>query len=192
MRRGFEQAGVGWGPLGWSPDAGTPASPHPCSLLLVWVRKSEEWWGHSPRGQPGLGSHTEPCPLTGSETVGPSTLIFIALKFTWVVQWGWIVSCKKIFPIPNPWQQECELFLEIGSFSNSCNHHGCVCTKSLSHVWLFATPWTAAPQASLPMGFSRQEYWSGLPFPPPGYLPNPGIKPVSPALEANPLPECLR
>ena len=47
-----------------------------------------------------------------------------------------------------------------------------------SHVWLFATPWTVARQA-LSMGFSRQEYWSGLPCPPPGDLPDPGIKPAS-------------
>ena len=51
--------------------------------------------------------------------------------------------------------------------------------KSLSHVRLFATPWTVAYQASLSMGFSRQEYWSGLPFPSPEDLPDPGIKPVS-------------
>ena len=43
------------------------------------------------------------------------------------------------------------------------------------------TPWTVAFQAPLTMGFSRQEYWSGLPFPSPGYLPDPGIKPTSPA-----------
>ena len=49
-----------------------------------------------------------------------------------------------------------------------------------SHVWLFATPWTIAYQATLSMGFSRQEYWSGLPFPSPGYLPDPGIEPGSP------------
>ena len=47
---------------------------------------------------------------------------------------------------------------------------------------LFATPWTAACQAPLSMGFSRQQYWSGLPFPSPGDLPNPGIKPRSTAL----------
>ena len=46
----------------------------------------------------------------------------------------------------------------------------------LSHVQLFATPWTVAYQIPLSMGFPRQEYWSGLPFPPPGDLPNPGIK----------------
>ena len=49
-------------------------------------------------------------------------------------------------------------------------------------VLLFATSWTVAHQAPPSMGFSRQEYWSGLPCPPPGDLPDPGIKPVSPAL----------
>ena len=46
----------------------------------------------------------------------------------------------------------------------------------------FATPWTVDCQALLSMGFPRQEYWSGLPFPPPGDLPDPGIKPASPVL----------
>ena len=59
--------------------------------------------------------------------------------------------------------------------------------KSLSHVRLFATPWTVARQAPLSMGFSRQEDWSGLPFPSPGDLPNPGIKPRSPKLQADAL-----
>ena len=54
------------------------------------------------------------------------------------------------------------------------------------------TPWTVAHQAPLSMGFSRQEYWSGLPFPPPGDLPNPGIKPRSPALQADSLPTELQ
>ena len=57
----------------------------------------------------------------------------------------------------------------------------CVCLLSyFSRVWLFATPRTEACQAPLFVGFSRQEYWSGLPFPPPGELPNSGIKPTSP------------
>ena len=51
------------------------------------------------------------------------------------------------------------------------------CAQLLSHVQLFMTPWTVAHQAPLSMGFSRQEYWSGLPFPSPGDLPDPGIKP---------------
>ena len=54
--------------------------------------------------------------------------------------------------------------------------------KSLSCVWLFATPWTVPRQVPLSMELSRQEYWSGVPFPPPGDLPNSGIKPRSPAL----------
>ena len=52
--------------------------------------------------------------------------------------------------------------------------------KSLSRVRLFVTPWTVAYQAPPPMGFSRQEYWSGLPFPSPGDLPDPGIEPGLP------------
>ena len=59
--------------------------------------------------------------------------------------------------------------------------------KSLSSVRLFETPWTVAHQAPPSMGFSRQEYWSGLPFPSPGDLTNPGIKPRSPALQADAL-----
>ena len=59
--------------------------------------------------------------------------------------------------------------------------------KSLSHVQLFATPWTVALQAPLSMEFSTQEYWSGLPFPSPGDLPDPGLKPMSPNLQADSL-----
>ena len=67
--------------------------------------------------------------------------------------------------------------------------HTCVLSY-FSHVLLFVTPLTVAGQAPLSMGFSRQEYWSGLPCPLPGYLPNPGIKPESsksPALQTNSL-----
>ena len=60
--------------------------------------------------------------------------------------------------------------------------------KSFSRVRLFATLWTVAHQVPLSMGFSRQEYWSGLLFPSPGDLPDPGIEPRSPALQADALP----
>ena len=63
--------------------------------------------------------------------------------------------------------------------------------KLLSFVRLFVTPWTVACQALPSMGFSRQEYWSGLPFPSPGDLPNPGIKSWSPTLQADSLPSEL-
>ena len=61
----------------------------------------------------------------------------------------------------------------------------------LGHVRLFVTPWTVAHKAPLSIEFSRQEYWSGLPFPPPGDLPDPGIKSLAPlyaALQADSLP----
>ena len=57
--------------------------------------------------------------------------------------------------------------------------------KLLSRVRLLVTPWTVARQAPPSMGFSRQEYWSGWPFPSPGDLPDPGIEPRSPALQAD-------
>ena len=70
----------------------------------------------------------------------------------------------------------------------------CLCTGeaammimvwSLSHVQLFVTLWTVVCQAPLSMGFPRQEYWIGLPFPSPGNIPDPGIEPVSPAWQAS-------
>ena len=71
-----------------------------------------------------------------------------------------------------------------------CRTRAALCVQSLSHVQRFATPWTVARQAPLSMGFSRQERWSGLPFPPPGDLPDPGIESVtclSPALQEDSL-----
>ena len=62
------------------------------------------------------------------------------------------------------------------------------CVSRFSHVRLLATPWAIACQAPLFLGFSRQEYWSGLPFPSPGDLPDPGLKLGSPALQADSLP----
>ena len=63
-------------------------------------------------------------------------------------------------------------------------------TQLLSCVCWFVTPWTVAHQASLSMGFLRQEYWSGLPFPPRGVLPDPEMEPVSPELKVDSLPLC--
>ena len=70
---------------------------------------------------------------------------------------------------------------------NPMNSMNSMCSevKSLSCVRLFATPWTVAHQAPLSMGFSRQDYWSGLPFSPLGDLPDPGIKSGSPALQGD-------
>ena len=70
------------------------------------------------------------------------------------------------------------------------SQHVCMLSR-FSHVRLFVTPWAVAGQTLLFMGFSRQEYWSGLPCPSPGDLPDPGIEPTSltsPALQADSLP----
>ena len=82
------------------------------------------------------------------------------------------------------WVQNLILFLP---------HWVCACMLTLfSHVQLFATLWTVAYQAPQSMELSRQEYWSGLPLPSPGDLPNPGIEPWSPALQADGLPTKLQ
>ena len=94
--------------------------------------------------------------------------------------WYIFLSLKVYFP---------DLLLFLTAFtwnqylllhSNPNGHVACTCMPScFSHDQLFATPWTIAPQAPLSVGFSRREYWSGLPSPPSGDLPTPGIKPVS-------------
>ena len=85
-----------------------------------------------------------------------------------------------------PWGAWTPLRLQAKRHPGLCMH-----AQSLSRVWLSDTLWTVALQAPLSMGFPRKSYWSGLPFPSPGDLPDPGIEPVSPmspALQANSLP----
>ena len=105
---------------------------------------------------------------------------------------------------PTPWTAACQASLSITNSQNLLKLMSIesmmpsshlifhppwkVKVKSLSSVWLFETPWTVAYQAPPSMKFSRQECWSGLPFPSPGDLPNSGIKPRSPALQADGLP----
>ena len=91
-------------------------------------------------------------------------------------------------PTPPPGKTRCETPLPRKPLHRLYRSLASPCARLLSrfnHVRLFATPWTVACQAPLSMGFSRQEHWSGLPCPPPGNLPNPGIEPsslMSPAL----------
>ena len=91
---------------------------------------------------------------------------------------SWVRSCSSLSPMPPP---------SLSTDSVTLFSYTVKVKKSLSHVQLFATPWTVARQPPLSMGFSRQEYWSGLPFPSPGDLPDPGIEPRSPALQADAL-----
>ena len=89
--------------------------------------------------------------------------------------WLSILVISKTIIIPS--QYKCKILSAIVK----------VKVKSLSHVQLFATPWSVPYQAPPSMGFSRQEHWSGLPFPSPGDLPDPGIEPWSPAFQADTL-----
>ena len=70
---------------------------------------------------------------------------------------------------------------DISTFYLNHSDRYIVCACVLSHVWLLASLWTVAFQTPLSIGFSRQKYWNGLPVPPPGDLPDPGIKLQSPA-----------
>ena len=76
----------------------------------------------------------------------------------------------------------------VGQSSDRGSKHNstgvCIHAQSLSRVRVFGTPWTVTHQAPLSIGFPRQEYWSGLPFPSQGDFPHPGIEPRSPALQA--------
>ena len=87
--------------------------------------------------------------------------------------WGFWAQSLSVFPIS----------LIIGNSLHSASMTFVLCLVSQSHPTL-CDPMDCSHQAPLSMGFLRQEYWSGLPWPPPGDLPNPGIKPRSPALQA--------
>ena len=78
--------------------------------------------------------------------------------------------------------------IEVVNFFYYFDRSVALSSQSLSHVRLFATPWTIGHRAPLSTWFSRQEYWSGLPFPSPGDLPDSGVEPMSPALQESSLP----
>ena len=84
------------------------------------------------------------------------------------------------FPSPLMYENVIFYFKKYAQEYFNCNYEMCGICKLVSRVRLVATPWAAAYQDPLSMGFSRQEYWSGLPFPSPGDLPNPGMEPGLP------------
>ena len=104
----------------------------------------------------------------------------LASQVAWL---GNLRSCMQYGAAKNRGRMSGFLEVKVHLFSENLK----VKVKSLSHVRLFATLWTVPCQAPLSMGFSRQEYWSGLPFPSPGDLPDPGIEPSSPTLKADAL-----
>ena len=131
----------------------------------VWVNSGSWWW----TGRPGV------LQFMGSWRVGHD----------WTTELNWTELIAVFYTSDNFWCMWAIKFTSIYFFLLNCQVK--VKVKSLSHAQLFATAWTVACQAPLSMGFSRKEYWSGLPFPSPGDLPNPGIEPRSPALQADAL-----
>ena len=109
--------------------------------------------------------------------------------------WYWGISGKRVFQaeetVQSPKRDRTFQFL-LGALESEECVCVCVCVYVcvlvVQSCWLFATPWTVAHQAPPSMEFSRQEYWSGLSFPSPGDLPDPGIKLRSPALQADSFP----
>ena len=85
---------------------------------------------------------------------------------------------RHLSPLPSTQHSESKDLYDLNSFTVSLT--ACMHAKSLQSCQLFATPWTVAQQAPLSKGFSRQEFWNGLPYPPPGELPRPRIQPTSP------------
>ena len=133
--------------------------------------------------------------------IGPSLSPGACLNSCPLSQWCYLTTHH--LPTPSPLalilSQHQGLFQWVGSFhqvakvlefqlqSFQCML-GCVVLSHFSHVQPFATPWSVACQAPLSIGLSRQEYWSGLLCPSPGDLPNPDIKPRSPALKVDSWP----
>ena len=150
----------------------------------TWVRvNSGSWWG---TGRPGvlwfMGSqrvgHNWATDLIWSDLI---TLRKIRTSTSLQFIKKHILNGKKLMHIYLPTSvSQLIHFLLI-------YHMHKVKVKSLNRVWIFVTLWTIAYQIPSPMGFSRQEYWIGLPFPPPGDLPNPGIKSGFPALQSDAL-----
>ena len=128
----------------------------------VWVSSGSWWW----TGRPGV------LPSMGLQRVRHDWATELNRTFfKWRIP-KWFFS-EQIYDIR-------QFF--FSSFAVSMH------IRCFSPVQLFVTLWNIVHQTPLPMGFSRQEYWVGLPFPTPGDLPNPGIKPGSPALQAASLP----
>ena len=160
---------------------------------LPGILLGPEWQVSFPcRAHPAMGSGT-PHILGITSPCSPPLLLALLLT---AALWCAVLSSEYRGPIPAP-SLLCPVshavyfvcFHNPGYESSRAQQGkwvvGSLATKS--HPTL-VNPWTVAHEVPLSMGFSRQEYWSALPFPPPGNLPDPGIEPRSPALQADSLP----
>ena len=141
------------------------------------------WEGGIVKGFLELGEGWVECEEKAAEVNGFPSLI---VRYWLLTRKEPLMSSESKWLITeSPWWVGSRLLcLSVTNTIICCWRQKCVCVRVLSRVWLFVTPQTVVCQAPLSMGFSRQEYWSGLPFPSPGDPPNPGIKPTSLAFPA--------
>ena len=165
----------------------------PQSPTQDWVQGSLELWNLAlPEGGTTWSYHPSPLASQVAQVGKESACQFRSCrscifnpcieKIPWRRKWQ---PTPVFLPGKSLWTEEPGRLQPRGSQSQTWLKWQKVKVKSLSSVWLFATPWTVAYQAPPSMGFSRQEYWSGLPFPSPGDLPDPGIEPGSPTSRAD-------
>ena len=165
-----------------------------CFLPVVWPetklrwRKWRKWWPPS-KGPVQILQHSLPPTLQQATVDARLHRRLLDTLHMDITRWSisksdWLYSLQpkmeKLYAVS---KNRTGKSLWLRSWTSYCQ----VVVKSLSHVQLFVIPWTVVYQASLSMGFSRQKYWSGLPFPSPGDLPAPGIEPRSPASQADAL-----
>ena len=135
-----------------------------------WKERKWTWTKHSVRVPEERDSQAEALLLLP----GPLSLSLVVHDFPCLLRVSVkVLSASFLLARHPPWR-DCPLLGFRHSLSSRCAVFRCSVTSDS------ATPWTVAPQAPLSMGFSRQEYWNGLPCSPPGDLPNRGIKPKSP------------
>ena len=171
----------------------------PPRVLFMHVRRRRQWQP-TPVLLPGK-SHgwrsLAGCSPWGRKESDTTEWLHFHFSLSWIgegngnqLQYSYLKSprdggawCAAVYRVAWSWTR-----LKRLSSSNSMHVRGskfklyCVCAQLLSRVQLYVTPWTEAHQAALSMEFSRQEYWSGLPFPSPGDLSNPGLESVCPKL----------
>ena len=146
-------------------------------MFLLWLRQLPQCGDRTPASvSPPAEGRSSPTNTpdfsllpTSYRVLRDSLYSFLQVRYSWLLSAGVLhaLLCLKVFFLIYLWRQ----MYSTSTYSSAI--------LFLVHVRLFTTPRTVAHQAPLSMGFSRQEYWSGLPFPSPGHLPDAGIKPVS-------------
>ena len=169
-----------------------PTHPHTmlCLFILFMGFSRQEYWSGLPFPSPVDHVLSELCTMTHPSWVALHGMAHssIELDRLWSMWSVWLVFCDCGFHSVCPLMDKDKRIMEAYWWERLIEGETWkVKVKSLSPVWLFATPWTVAYQSPQSMEFSQQEYWSGSPFPSPGDLPKPGIKSGSPALQAEAL-----